>query len=82
MRSTFFLFQFSAPILLKAAEDKMSREGEHLAQVLISKLVGNLVRVDTGCQTEKPKLIPMMGKRLLSAVVLVWGARPCPCITQ
>ena len=70
----------SAPSLLKAAtEDKVSREGDHFAQVLIAKLVGNLVWVDTRCETEKPKVIPMMGECPLSTMMLV-GAAKRPCI--
>ena len=70
----------SAPSLVKAAtEDKVSREGNHFAQVLISKLVGNLVWVDTRCETEKPKVIPMMGECPLSAMMLM-GAAKRPCI--
>ena len=74
------LLQCSAPSLLKAAKDKVPREGDHFSQVLISKFVGNLVRVHTRCETEKPKVIPMMGKCPLSTMVLVGAAR-CSCIT-
>ena len=70
----------SAPSLVKAAsEDKVSREGDHFAQVLIAKLIGNLVWVDTRCETEKPKVIPMMGECPLSTMMLV-GAAKRPCI--
>ena len=76
LRST--LRKFSAPSLLKTAEDKVSRKGDELAQVLVSKFVGNLVRVYTGCKTEKPEVIPVMRKCPLSTMVLVRAAK-CPC---
>ena len=56
----------------------MPRKGDDLSQVLVSKFVGNLVRVYTWSETEKPEVIPVFRKCSLSTMMLVRAAM-CPC---
>ena len=44
----------------------MPRKGGDLSQVMVSKFVGNLVRVNTWSETEKPEVIPVIRKCSLS----------------
>ena len=56
----------------------MPRKGDDLSQVLVSKFVGNLVRVNTRSETEKPEVIPVVRECSLSTMMLVRAAiGPC-----